>query len=467
MAHPFPPEEDTSPSVGAWLTAQRAPFLARSPIVFIEMPSLIPRMKIAHALLTAALIGVLFYAIWRVQPPRHIRIAAGPIGGSFYESAERYKALIERKGYRVTVVPLQDTDEIGAKLGDERDRFDIGFVAADRQSRGDEKWTSLGDIQLQSIFIFENSRTAAEKPIHSFADLRGMAVAMPPLHSLTSRTFLHIFAAFGIGARDLKISFLPMNEELARLKQGEFDVALFILGADNTLMADLAKDPNLVMVEIGQRDAIARKLPYLHEAVLPAGIYDLARNVPPRDMGVLALTISVAARPGLPPATTYAVLTAMREVHRGNDFLSAAGEFPHASGPAGEVEERVDAFYRSGEPWVFAHLPLALACVVDTYLAPLVALLFLTNAFKVVSEFQQIRLFFKIAAARTALWWARRRLRNGGRVTMPVRKVLRSLASSIEREEGAMRDLLDELKQRSHAAPAAEGRAPRNLANDR
>ena len=431
------------------------------------MPPLLSRTKIAHALLTAGVIGVLFYAIWRVQPPRHIRIAAGPVGGSFYESAERYKVLMEQDGYRVTVVPLQDTDEIGAKLGDGRDRFDIGFVAADRQSRSEEKWTSLGDIQLQSIFIFENSRTATNKPIHSFADLRGMTVAMPPLHSLTSRTFLHIFAAFGIGAREMKLAFLPMNEELARLKRGEFDAGLFILGADNTLMADLAKDPNLVMVEIGQRDAIARKLPYLQKAVLPAGIYDLARNVPPRDMGVLALTISVAARPGLPPAIAYAVLTAMREVHSGNDFLSGAGEFPRVSGAAGEIDERVDAFYRSGEPWVFAHLPLALACVVDTYLAPLVAVLFLTNAFKVASEFQQIRLFFKIAAARTALWWARRRARSGRPVTMHLLKILRSLASSIERDESAVRHLLAELKRRAHATPAAEGRSSSHLANDR
>jgi TRAP-type uncharacterized transport system substrate-binding protein len=420
------------------------------------MPSILFRMKVAHALLTVALVSALFYAVWRAQPPRHVRIAAGPVGGSFYESGQRYKALMEERGYRVTVVPLQDTDEIGAKLDDARERFDIGFVAEDRKSRGEEKWISLGDIQLQSIFIFETSRSAAGKPIHSFADLRGMSVAMPPLHSLTSRTFLHIFAAFGIGASDMKISFVPMNEEIARLKRGEFDVGLFILGADNALMADLAKDPGLVMVEIGQRDAIARKLPYLKEAVLPAGIYDLGRNIPSRDMGVLALTISVAARPGLPPATIYAALAAMREVHHGNDFLSAAGAFPHASGAAGEVDERVDAFYRSGEPWVFAHLPLALACVVDAYLAPLVALLFLTNAFKVISELQQIRLFFKVVAARTTLWWAKRRLRNGRCASAQLRRVLKSLASSIEREDGTVRDLLGELRRLSHAAHAAE-----------
>ncbi len=430
------------------------------PIVAITpMPRILPRMKIPHALVTVALLGLLLYAVWRVQPSRHIRIAAGPVGGTFYEAAERYKRLIEPMGYRVTVVALDDTDEIGAKLSDERQRFDIGFVADDRQGQRDADWTSLGDIQLQSIFIFENRRAATTKPIRSFVDLQGMTVVMPPLHSLTSRTLLHILAASGVGPTDARISFLPMNEALARLKRGEFDVGLFILGADSALMAGLAKDPDFVMVEIGQRDAIVRRMPYLTKATLPAGIYDLKGNVPPRDMGVLALTISVAARPRLPPATTYAVLAAMREVHRASGYLNAPGTFPRPSGASGDADERVDRFYRSGEPWIFAHLPLALACVVDAYLAPILALLFVTNAFKVVSEFQQIRLFAKVSAARTALWWARRRAKRGHALTAHLRKVMAGLAGSIAREDRTVRDLLDELRRLSHAQHGSGARA--------
>lgn len=420
-------------------------------------------MKIAHALLTVALLGLLVYAILRVQPSRHLRIAAGPVGGTFYEAAERYKQLIEPKGYRVTVVPLDDTDEIGAKLSGEREQFDIGFVADDRQEQRNAGWTSLGDIQLQSIFIFENRRAATAKTIRSFIDLQGMTVVMPPLHSLTSRTLLHILAASGVGAHDAHFSFLPMNEALARLKRGEFDVGLFILGADSALMAALAKDPDFVMVEIGQRDALVRRMPYLTKATLPAGIYDLQNNVPPHDMGVLALTISVAARPRLSAATTYAVLAAMREAHRASGYLNAPGTFPRPSGASGDTDERVDSFYRSGEPWIFAHLPLALACVVDAYLAPILALLFVTNAFKVVSEFQQMRVFAKVSAARTALWWARRRAKRGHALPGHLRKVMAALARSIEREDRTVRDLLDDLARCSHA-PRVPG--PRAVPNE-
>ena len=42
-----------------------------------------------------------------------------------------------------------------------------------------------------------------------------------------------------------------------------------------------------------QRDALAAQLPYLSEVSLPAGIYDLSHNIPPRDTKLLAATISV------------------------------------------------------------------------------------------------------------------------------------------------------------------------------
>lgn len=426
----------------------------RPAIALIDMPPILSSMKMPHALFTIIVLGVLAYAMVRVQPSRHIRIAAGPIGGSFYESAQQYQRLMAPMGYSVTIVPLDDTDEIGAKLSDRHGQFDIGFVADDSEGRRDEQWTSLGDIQLQSVFIFVNRRTAAARAVHSFADLRGMTLVMPPQRSLTARTFLRILATCGVQTHDANIAFLPMNDAIGRLRQGQFDAGLFILGADSALMADLAKDPNLLMVEIDQRDAIAKKLPYLTQATLPAGIYDLTHNVPARDMGMLALTISVAARPGLPAATTYAVLAAMREAHHKSSYLNTTGAFPRPSGAARDVDARVDGFYRSGVPWIFAHLPLALASVVDAYLGPLVALLFLTNAFKVMTEVQQIRLFVKVAAARLVLWWVRRRIGLSGARGRHMHTVLESLATSIEREDGSVRELLGALKQAARVAGA-------------
>ncbi len=409
-------------------------------------------MKLPHALIALLVLAAFAYGVCRVQPARQLRIAAGPVGGSFFEAAQRYKQLLAPMGYRVTVVPFDDTDQIGAKLGDGRERFDIGFVADDRQERRDGRWTSLGDIQLQSIFIFENRRTAMSRPVHAFADLRGLTVVMPPLHSLTSRTFLRILATCGVDTHEANIAHMPMREAIDRLKQGQFDVGLFILGADSALMADLAKDANLVMIEIGQRDAIARKLPYLTEATLPAGIYDLSHNVPSHDVGMLALTISVAVRPGLSTATTYAVLSAMREAHRKSSYLNASGAFPRPPATAGDADERVDGFYRNGEPWIFAHLPLWLASVIDAYLGPLVAVFFVTNIFKVITEIQQIRLFVKVAAARWAIWWARRSDGRGLVRKRHVHTVLRALAASIEKEDGGVRDLLSELKKMTHVS---------------
>ncbi|WP_431767189.1 hypothetical protein [Paraburkholderia sp.] len=405
------------------------------------------KLRRPRVLLSAVALGSLVYATVHVLPSRHIRIAAGPVGGSFYETAVEYRKIIEQKGYRVEIVPFQNTDEIGADVADDRRGLDIGFVAEDLGAKASDKLMSLGDIQLQPIFIFENSRTAATRPIHAFSDLRGMTLVLPPERSLTSRTLLGIFALNDIDRQNTHIEFLPLDQGIDRLKHGAFDVGLFILAADSDLMADLARDPNLTIVQIAQQTAITKKLTYLKEVSLPAGIFDLAHDLPAHDVGMLAATISVAARRDLPPATTYAVLEAMREVHRRSSYVNRSDEFPRYSGNVDLAESRVDDFYRNGTPWTYAHFPAALASVVDGYLAPLLALWVAAGVVNVIAELERVRFFFMVVFARAVLWWMRWRARSGSTPSRAMLAVVRKIETALAKEDHGMHDLLAQLRE--------------------
>jgi hypothetical protein len=215
------------------------------------------------------------------------------------------------------------------------------------------------------------------------------------------------------------------------LKQGAFDVGIFILAADSDLVADLAKDPNLVMIEVAQRDALAAQLPYLSEVSLPAGIYDLSHNIPPRDTKLLAATISVVARRDLPPANAYAVLEAMREVHRRRTYVSDAGAFPRYSGNGTQPDRLVDDFYRNGTPWIYSHLPRAVASVLDTYLTPLLALWVVVSALNVVYEMERVRALGHMALAHAAIWWIGRYRRRGAVPPEAALALARKLAAAL------------------------------------
>ena len=411
------------------------------------MPYLTKKVKRPRVWLGLSIFCLLAYATLHVLPGRHLRIAAGPVGGSFYETALQYKKSVERAGYRVDIVPFQNTDEIGADVADDGQHLDLGFVAQDLSDATGEKLVSLGDIQLQPIFIFQTRDSAAARPIQSFADLRGMSLVLPPERSLTSRTLLSIFALSGIDKQNTPIHFLPLDQGMARLQHGEFDVGLFILAADSPLMARLAADPSLLLVQTAQQNAIAKKLSYLRVVTLPAGIFDLAHRLPERDLEMLASTISVVALREMPPATQYAFLEAMREAHRKGSYVSRSGEFPRYSENVGDAESLVDDFYRNGTPWTYAHFSVWVASVIDTYLAPLLAVWFATSALSAISELEKVRLILLLAFAKTMLWWVNRRGKKGIVPSPRILALIRGIEATIAREERGTHRLLSELRR--------------------
>jgi TRAP-type uncharacterized transport system substrate-binding protein len=417
----------------------------------VPMRPILPRATHARAWLTVYALVFLMCAALRAQPSRHIRIAVGAVGAGFYETALQYKALLEPKGYRVDIVSFANTDEIEARVADDRAHLDLGFVSGNHEKvAGTPKLISLGDVQLQPIFIFENRATALTHPVRTFSDLRGLSLVLPPPNSLTSDTMRRVFALAGIDANNTRMTFLPFQDGVARLKQGQFDAGIFILAANSGLANSLAKDDRLVMVEIEQQGAIAAQIPYLSEVKLPAGIYDVAHNVPPRTTRLLAATISVVARRDLPPATAYAVLDAMRDVHRQRTYVNDAGTFPRYLGDSGRHESLVDDFYRHGTPWIYSHLPIAVASVVDAYLGPLLALWVAMSALGVLFEFERTRELMQLALAEAALWRLRRARRNGAPPPAYALALARRLADRlapeaerVERVHAALRQAIE------------------------
>ncbi|WDD92612.1 hypothetical protein Bsp3421_002633 [Burkholderia sp. FERM BP-3421] len=424
----------------------RATHGASVPTESIDMRTLFRHLKRPPLLPAFIVLLLLAGAAAHVLPSHHLRIAAGPVDGSYYQTARQYQQLLEAHGYRVDIVPIANTDEIGARVADPRARLDLGFVADGHAAAGNSALIPLGDIQLQPIFVFAQRDVATARPDASFADLRGLSLVLPPEHSLTSRTLLRIFALSGIDAGNTRIAFLPLHDAIERLKTHEFDAGLFMLGADSALMADLAKRPDLTLMPLAQREAITKKLPFLKEVHVPAGIYDLQRDVPERDVPLLAATISVVARSDLPPATAYAVLAAMRDAHRAGSYVNGPGEFPRDSGGAGQTNGFVDTFYASGVPWIYAHLPPALASVIDAYLAPLLALWLATSVFKVIGELEKIRRIGVHALAHGALWWLRRRDAASRPLSARARALLQRIETGIENERQDIGDLLAELR---------------------
>jgi TRAP-type uncharacterized transport system substrate-binding protein len=397
-------------------------------------------------MLGMAIFLVMLYAALSAIPSNHIRIAAGPIGGSFYGIAQQYEKILREKGYQVEIVPFSNTDEIAANLANRKKKFDAGFVANGLEGKNAESLISLGEIQLQPIFIFVNKTRAAARHISSVADLRGMSLVLPPERSVTSQTLVNVFSLYGINRSNTNINFVDLGEGITQLKQGKFDAGLFILAADNDSVLDLANHPDINLVQLGQQAAIVKKLPYLKKVNLPAGIFNLQKEVPPQKTELLAASISLAARKDLPSATLYALLEAMREVHGKSSYVNDANDFPKYSGSSLHDEDRIKEFYKNGTPWIFSNFPMVVSSIVDAYLAPLLGVWFFLSIFGVVVQLEKIRYLSLVVAAYMSVIWMRWRAKQGWPPSQHNRVLLEKLRAAIVAKGSGISSLLREME---------------------
>ena len=111
---------------------------------------------------------------------------------------------------------------------------------------------------------------------------------------------------------------------------------------------------------------------------LPEGAINLMRNVPSRDITLLAPTANVVVRRDLHPALAGLLLQAMQEVHGKSGIFQRSGEFPAAREQDFPLSRDASHYYQSGRPFLQRYLPYWAAILIDrivVLLVPLIAVL--------------------------------------------------------------------------------------------
>jgi TRAP-type uncharacterized transport system substrate-binding protein len=385
---------------------------------------------------------------FRVQT---IRVAVGPEGGTYDLTAHRYISILKKKGFDVELVHYDNTDEIAQSVDDIASDVDVGFSALNENSKEFRHLVSLGEIEIQPIFIFSRN-TAYRGGISTFADLRGSSLVLPPERSVTSQAMLEIFQKFRVDRQNTKITFLPLKDAIDSLRAGRFDAGLFILSADNPYIVDLAVNTNLTMNSIGGIDSLVKKFSFLRRTVLPTGIYDLERTIPKTDVALVATGISVVVKKSLPPASVYALLEAMSEEHRQATYVSQSGEFPTSAGSALTVHPLARDYYRSGTPWMFSNLPPGLANLIDRYLVALLAFWFLVGLRQRFEEAVSLRFYLMHVLCGVALRWMERSLEQRKQLSEMQRWGLEKVMHWIDRDSERDQDDIKKLLVKVRAA---------------
>lgn len=324
----------------------------------------LPRLIGRRAILLLLIIFLVAIAAYRARPPGSLTIETGPVGGSYHQVALQYRDSLAKRGITVNVVSKPNSMEIIKDVADPNANVDVGFIAQDASHMAADPIATIGQIQLQPLFIFASADLGRRSTMD---DLRGKRIVMPPEESATSVAAISVLALYDITAENTSFTFMPLSEAAALLHTDKFDAGVFMLAPENPTIKALASDTGLRLMPYTEARAVANHLPFLRQVILPRGIYNIADSIPPYDTPLVAATVGVIIRDDLHPYLIYSLLEAMTVLHRPPTFLSGAGEFPTLAGAQITAHPIAMDYYKSGLPWAYRDLPPWLASLVDAY----------------------------------------------------------------------------------------------------
>ncbi|WP_144156109.1 TAXI family TRAP transporter solute-binding subunit [Paraburkholderia sp. BCC1885] len=320
-------------------------------------------------------------AIWvavrliQPAPPDTLTITTGPKGSSFWNAAQKYKAILARNRITLNVLPSAGSADNLQRLADPRSNVDVGFVQ-DGVAPGPvpDNLMSLGSVAYVPLAIFYHGPTVTR-----LSEFKGLRLAIGAEGSGTRELALALLKANGIepgGATKL----LPLSGDDAAqaLVSGQVDAA-FLTGdsAQPPVIAKLYRTPNVQFYNFTQAEAYARRFPYLTRIELPMGAFDLARNLPSAPFQMVAPTEELVARTTLHPALSDLLIEAAREVHGRANVMQHAGEFPAPLAHDFPISDDAARYYKSGKSFLYRILPFWLASLADRLLVVVVPLIVL------------------------------------------------------------------------------------------
>jgi TRAP-type uncharacterized transport system substrate-binding protein len=324
------------------------------------------------ALAAAAALWVAIKAL-RFAPPGRIRMISGPDGSGYRNNAEKYKKIIERYGVKVDILPSRGALDNLQKLSDPTVKVDVGFVQGGLTEGIDTSHlVSLGSVFAQPLMIYCRS----SKPPELLSELRGKRLAIGPEGTGARVLALHILKANEMDGPPTVQLALGGAEAAHALMAGKVEAA-FLMGDSATpeVMRSLREVPGIELLTFRQADAYLRKFRFLSKLTLPEGAMDLGRNYPPKTIELIGPTVELVARNTLHPALSDLLIGAAREVHGGAGLFRTAGEYPAPLARDFPISRDAERYYKSGEQFLYKHVPFWLATLIDRLLVVLLPLL--------------------------------------------------------------------------------------------
>ena len=335
-------------------------------------------------LLAVALLAIAYWVL-DPSPPRRVVLATGPEQGAYAEFGKRYAELLAAHGIQVELRNTEGSAENLKLLRDANSGVDIAFVqgGADRKHGRDEDvdagLVSLGSLFYEPVWVFYREQSArrllGDRPLDSLAQAPGWKLNIGLPGSGIAVLMEKLLEANGLDPDRLDLARLALTPGVVGLLEGPVDAMAFVTAPESLMVQMLLQTPGIALMDFSQAEAYSRLFPFMSPVTLPRGVVDLGRNMPPRDVRLVAPTGTLVARDSTHPALIQLFVQAAAQVHGGAGWFHHKGEFPNARNTERPLADEAARFYRSGVPLLQRYLPFWLANLFERMWPVLVTLI--------------------------------------------------------------------------------------------
>jgi len=163
----------------------------------------------------------------------------------------------------------------------------------------------------------------------------------------------------------LKISRLEQTPATVAFLAGELDAIVFASAPESLMLQMLLQTPGVKLMDFAQSEAYSRRFAFLSPVVLPRGVVDLAANIPPQDVRLVAPTTTLLTRTGTHPALLQLFALAGNEIHGSAGWFKRAREYPNVKNNELPVAKEAERSIQAGAPLLQRYLPFWVANLVE------------------------------------------------------------------------------------------------------
>ena len=322
-------------------------------------------------------VTLLVLAYWWLDPnpPKRVVLATGPAQSAYEEFGKRYA--------RILAVVLLPSEGSAANLQLLREgKADLGFVQGGTSEAGaesNEQLESLGSLFLEPVWLFYREDAArkvapplsaepvgsAGSTLSSLTQLQGLRVNVGTPGSGVPNLMNKLLESNRIDRSALTLSQLEQTPATVAFLGGELDAIVFASAPESLMVQMLLQTPGVKLMDFAQSEAYSRRFAFLSPAVLPRGVVDLAADIPPQDVRLVAPTTTLLTRASTHPALLQLFALAGNEIHGSAGWFKHAREYPNMANNELPISAEAARSIKNDKPFLQRYLNFWVANLVE------------------------------------------------------------------------------------------------------